>query len=95
LAWISRIAGLTTTAMAGAVGVGDGGASGAPAATGTSELTGLYRWLVSAWRAHPHVYAAGCVIALLALGAVVGLASEAFLSRFGTVPGHEPDADTA
>ncbi len=48
-----------------------------------TELTGLYRWLLEAYAAHPKLYALGTVLFLVTFGLLVGLLAEALLSLLG------------
>lgn len=55
-----------------------------------AELPAVHRWLVEAHQSHPHLFALACVALLLALGTLVGLASEALLGRLGRANGAMP-----
>ena len=45
------------------------------------DLTGFSRWTVETFNAHPRLYALGCVVALLAVGAGMGLLTDLVLHR--------------
>ena len=59
----------------------------APDTVDVTEVRGLYGWLLEAYAEHPKLYALGTVVFLVALGLLIGLATEALLSLFGAETG--------